>query len=82
MVLFTNIRTVKRMEHLQEADSEKTLLLTLFSVARNQKYITQKKALELQADLAEIGRMVGGLQKAYYQKAGAQNPQTAPYNKK
>ena len=65
-VMFTNIRTAKRMEYLQEADAEKTLLLTLFAVARNQKYITKGKALELQADLAEIGRIIGGLQQAYY----------------
>lgn len=66
--MFTNIRTAKRMEYLQEADAEKTLLLTLFAVARNQKYITKGKALELQADLAEIGRIIGGLQQAYYQQ--------------
>lgn len=68
VVLYTNIRTAKRMEYLQEADAEKTLLLTLFGVARNQKYITQKKALELQSDLAELGRMIGGLQRSHYQK--------------
>lgn len=81
-VMFTNIRTAKRMEYLQEADAEKTLLLTLFAVARNQKYITKGKALELQADLAEIGRIIGGLQQASYNKTGAQNPQQAPYSKK
>ena len=80
--MFTNIRTAKRMEYLQEADAEKTLLLTLFAVARNQKYITKGKALELQADRAESGRIIGGLQQAYYNKTGAQNPQQAPYSKK
>lgn len=81
-VMFTNIRTAKRMEYLQEADAEKTLLLTLFGVARNQKYITKGKALELQTDLAEIGRIIGGLQQAYYKQTGAPNHQQAPYSKK
>jgi len=81
-VMFTNIRTAKRMEYLQEADGEKTLLLTLFGVARNQKYITKGKALELQTDLAEIGRIIGGLQQAYYNKTSEHNPQSSPYSKK
>lgn len=32
--------TKKRLEWLDEADAEKTLLLVLFGVARTQKYIT------------------------------------------
>lgn len=82
VVLFTNIRTAKRMEHLQEADAEKTLLLSLFAVARNQKYITKGKAFELQSNLEEIGRIMGGLQKSYYGRTGTDNPQQAPYSKK
>ena len=34
-------------------------------VAKNQKYITQKKLLELQGKLEEIGRIIGGLQKFF-----------------
>ena len=44
---------------------EKTLLLVLLGVAKNQKYITQKKLLELQGKLEEIGRIIGGLQKFF-----------------
>jgi hypothetical protein len=50
---------------LDEADAEKTLLLVLLGVAKNQKYITQKKLLELQGKLEEIGRIIGGLQKFF-----------------
>lgn len=59
----TNVR--KRLEWLDEADAEKTLLLVLFGVAKAQKYITQKKLYELQGKLTEIGRIVGGLQKHF-----------------
>ena len=55
----------KRLEWLDEADAEKTLLLVLFGVARTQKYITQKKLLELQGKLNELGRIIGGLQKYF-----------------
>lgn len=62
----TNVR--KRLAWLDEADAEKTLLLVLFGVAKNQKYITQKKLYELQGKLNEIGRIIGGLQKYFIQK--------------
>jgi hypothetical protein len=52
-------------QRLDEADAEKTLLLVLLGVAKNQKYITQKKLLELQGKLEEIGRIIGGLQKFF-----------------
>ena len=57
--------TKKRLEWLDEADAEKTLLLVLFGVARTQKYITQKKLLELRGKLNELGRIIGGLQKYF-----------------
>ena len=41
------------------------ILLVLLGVAKNQKYITQKKLLELQGKLEEIGRIIGGLQKFF-----------------
>lgn len=59
----TNVR--KRLEWLDEADAEKTLLLVLFGVAKTQKYVTQKKLFELQGRLDEIGRIIGGLQKYF-----------------
>lgn len=63
----TNVR--KRLEWLDEADAEKTLLLVLFGVAKTQKYITQKKLFELQGKLDEIGRIIGGLQKYFINSA-------------
>ena len=61
-VMANNLTVVKkRLEWLDE----KTLLLVLFGVARTQKYITQKKLLELQGKLNELGRIIGGLQKYF-----------------
>lgn len=65
-VMVNNLKVVKkRLEWLEAADAEKTLLLVLFGVARTQKYITQKKLLELQDKLNEMGRIIGGLQKYF-----------------
>ena len=65
-VMVNNLKAIKqRFEWLEEADAEKTLLLVLFGVARTQKYITQKKLLELQDKLNEMGRIIGGLQKYF-----------------
>ena len=65
-VLANNLTVVqKRLQWLDEADAEKTLLLVLFGVARTQKYITQKKLLEMQEKLNEMGRIIGGLQKHF-----------------
>lgn len=65
-VMANNLTVVnKRLAWLDEADAEKTLLLVLVGVAKTQKYITQKKLLELQGKLDEIGRIIGGLQKFF-----------------
>lgn len=65
-VMANNLTVVKkRLEWLDEADAEKTLLLVLFGVARTQKYITEKKVHELQTKLNELGRIIGGLQKHF-----------------
>ena len=65
-VMANNLTNVnRRLMWLDEADAEKTLLLVLLGVAKNQKYITQKKFLELQGKLEEIGRIIGGLQKFF-----------------
>lgn len=69
-VMANNLVVVrKRLEWLNEADAEKTLLLVLFGVARSQKYITEKKAHELQEKLHEVGRIIGGMQKHFATKA-------------
>ena len=65
-VMVNNLKAVKkRLEWCDEADAEKTLILVLFKVARTRKYITQKKLLELQGKLDEMGRIIGGLQKYF-----------------
>lgn len=72
-VMANNLKVVKkRLEWLDEADAEKTLLLVLFKLARTQKYVTQKKLLELQEKLDEMGRIIGGLQKYFL------NPNSRP----
>ena len=71
-VMANNLTVVKkRLERLDEADAEKTLLLVLFGIAKNQKYITQKKLFELQGRLNEIGRIIGGLQKYFINNGNA-----------
>ena len=71
-VMANNLTVVKkRLEWLDEADAEKTLLLVLFGIAKNQKYITQKKLFELQGKLNEIGRIIGGLQKYFINSGNA-----------
>ena len=53
-----------RVERYWEVDADLKLLLVLFGIAREQKYITEKKALQLQARISELGRITGGLLKA------------------
>ncbi len=73
-VMANNLKVVKkRLEWLDEADAEKTYLLVTLKIARTQKYITQKKLLELQGKLEEVGRIIGGLQKYF---ANLQPPRT------
>lgn len=70
-VMANNLTVVKkRLEWLNEADAEKTLLLVLFGVARTQKYITEKKLYELQEKLKEMGRIIGGLIKYFNSQDG------------
>ena len=58
-VMANNLTNVnRRLMWLDEADAEKTLLLVLLGVAKNQKYITQKKLLELQGKIEEIALLM------------------------
>lgn len=52
-----------KLYYLKQIDAELKYLLVLTSVSRDQKYITQKKAEQLQDSIAEIGRITGGLMK-------------------
>lgn len=61
-MLANNVKS-KRVEYLQQVDAELKLLLVLFSISREQKYITEKKALQLQERISELGRITGGLMK-------------------
>lgn len=53
-----------RLYYLQQVDGDLKLLLVLFGIAREQKYITQKKCLEIQNKVSELGRICGGLMKS------------------
>ena len=59
----TNVN--RRLMWLDEADAEKTLLLVLLGVAKNQKYITTEETLGTARKAREIGRIIGGLQKFF-----------------
>lgn len=63
IMLANNIRHKRRL-YQEEIDAYVKLLLVLFNVAKKQKYITQKKNLQIQQMLAEIGRILGGWMKS------------------
>ncbi len=53
----------KRIHYLTKADSYHSDILILVSTAYRQKYITQKKLMQIQEELYEIGKMLGGWMK-------------------
>lgn len=59
IMLANNIRHKRRL-YQEEVDAYLKLLLVLFNVAKKQKYITQKKNVQIQQKIAEIGRILGG----------------------
>lgn len=61
-MLANNIKR-DRMHYLQQVDADLKLLLVLFSISREQRYITEKKCLQLQERVSELGRITGGLMK-------------------
>lgn len=63
IMLANNIRH-KRRQYQEEVDAYLKLLLVLFGVAKKQKYITQKKNVQIQQQIAEIGRILGGWMKS------------------
>ena len=63
IMLANNIRHKRRL-YQEEIDAYVKLLLVLFNLAKQQKYITQKKNLQIQQRLAEIGRILGGWMKS------------------
>lgn len=62
ILLANNIRH-KRRAYQEEVDAYLKLLLVLFNVAKKQKCITQKKNVQIQTQLTEIGRILGGWMK-------------------
>ncbi len=52
--------TKNKAGYIEEIEGNQKLALVLLGVAYRQKYITERKLLELQKDLEEIGRMIGG----------------------
>jgi hypothetical protein len=65
-MMYSSIKAPSRINYLRAVDADLKLLLILFGIARDQKYITKKKALELQENISELGRICGGLMKAFY----------------
>lgn len=58
-VMANNLTVVKkRLEWLDEADAEKTLLLVLFGIAKNQKYITNMGVEERSVKIQDTMDMV------------------------
>lgn len=53
-----------KLYYLRQIDSELKYLLVLICTARNQHYITEGKALQLQETISEIGKILGGLMKS------------------
>ena len=52
-----------KLYYLKRIDAELKYLLVLISVSRDQRYITRKKAEQLQDNISEIGRITGALMK-------------------
>lgn len=65
-MMYSSLKAPSRIDYLRTVDADLKLLLILFGLARDQKYITKKKALELQEDISELGRICGGLIKAFH----------------
>ncbi|MCL6559135.1 MAG: four helix bundle protein [Firmicutes bacterium] len=63
-IMLANSIKHKRRPYQEEADSYQKLLLILINTAYQQRYITEKKKLQLQARLEEIGRLLGGWMKS------------------
>ncbi|MDU4596430.1 diversity-generating retroelement protein Avd [Clostridium botulinum] len=66
-MLANNVKR-ERNYYLQQVDADLKLLLVLFSISREQKYITEKKCLQLQEKVSELGRITGGLMKVQVRK--------------
>jgi four helix bundle protein len=53
-----------RIMRYNEVDADLKLLLVHITIAREQKYLSERRALQLQERISELGRITGGLIKA------------------
>ncbi|EES73435.1 hypothetical protein POTG_01730 [Paenibacillus sp. oral taxon 786 str. D14] len=65
---YNSLKMNDKIHYLHQVDADIKLLLVLISVARGQKYITERKAYELQEKVSELGRITGGLIKSHHTK--------------
>ena len=65
IMVYNSMKGDKKIQYLHLVDGDLKLLLVLVGVARSQKYITEKKALELQEKISELGRITGGMIKSH-----------------
>ncbi|WP_239422020.1 diversity-generating retroelement protein Avd [Bacillus sp. CGMCC 1.16541] len=63
IMLANNIKARKRI-YQEEADAYIKLLVVLFSVAKKQRYITQKRHTMIQLKIEELGKILGGWMKS------------------
>ena len=63
IMLANNVKSKRRL-YQEEADAYIKLLLVLFSVAKKQKYLSQKKHLYFQTKILELGKLLGGWMRA------------------
>ncbi|MEF2965681.1 diversity-generating retroelement protein Avd [Paenibacillus sp. M1] len=62
---YNSLKADGKIQYLHQVDADLKLLLVLFGIARGQKYITERKALELQEKISELGKITGGLIKSH-----------------
>ena len=60
---FCNCKRGENAKYLRAIDADLQLLLVLFSISKEQKYISKGRAKLWQDKIAEIGRINGGLMK-------------------
>lgn len=60
---FCNHPKKDKMSYLKAIDAELQLLLVLFSISKEQKYISKGRAKLWQDKIAELGKINGGLMK-------------------
>jgi four helix bundle protein len=68
IMIYNSLKGDSKIQYLQLVDGDLKLLLVLVGVARSQKYITEKKTLELQERISELGRITGGMMKSHNAK--------------